>query len=225
MRTTPVSSVALIAFAILLDASEKRVFAEDKPPVSLSVFTRTWPNGYSEIRWTEDEKQHRVVTNIDCSKLPLALTFDSMGEKFDLFTVASSVGADEVAALQTAGAADANGFPVEWPKQNRPTLGGPAQYLLGWDGSFSTADVQKATIWLDALHRYFDAHRAEILAAWQERERQKPLREAAAKALELRLHQEALLPPTQIRVISVEARPPEADPARQTKVQQPASKK
>ena len=204
MRTLPALFSLLASLLFFVGGSRKADCAEDKPPVSQSIFTRSWPNGYCELQWKQDEIMHRILTNIDCSKLPLFLTFDSGEQKIELFTVASVVGAEEVTALKATGAVDGSGFPVEWPKQNRPAFDGSSQYLIGWDDSFSPEELQKATAWLDALHRYYDAHRLEISEAWRVRQSQQPVLEGLAKQREERLRQEAKTPPTRLRVISIE---------------------
>ncbi len=194
----------LILMATVMYASGNDTPAANPEPVVQSVFTQTWPNGYSEIQFWINDQKCRVLTNINCSKLPALLDFNCGTATLSLFTIASTVGSEEIAPLQAAGTVDGGGFPVEWPKVNRPPIGGAAQYLIGWDRDYSPSEKEQAVRWLDAFHRHYDTHRAEIFAAWQAGERQKPVLESLARQREERLRMEAQAPPTQLRVISVE---------------------
>lgn len=202
-------AIQLLLLLVICSASAIAA-PQDKPTVSQFVFTRTWPNGFSEIEWWQDGRRQRAITNIDCSKLASFLFVENTTTKFDLMNIGSTLSQEEIASLQQTGAVDANGFPQDWPR-TLPQRFGAAQYVIGADGK---AEFDSATLWLNALHRYYDLHRAEIVAAWQERERQKPLLEAAALEREQRLRDEAKAPPTQVRVMSIEGRPPNLDSAR-----------
>lgn len=177
--------------------------SSDQPTLSLVVYTRTWPNGLCELAWWQDGRRQRALTNIDCCKLVSFPSPENGYANFVLMFVGAPVTQEKILYLQQTGAADANGLPKDWPR-TLPALSGPPQYVIGWDGNSASTS---AVPWLDAVHRYYDLHRVEISAAWQEQERQRPLIEAAARQREQQLREAAKTPPTQVRVISIEQPP------------------
>lgn len=204
VRRTPLSVRVIfsVLFACFADLGAFGADTGDQP--MLSIFSRTWPSGYSEIEWWQGGQKFRALTNIDCTKLPMLLDFDVGAEKVSMFTISTTVGEEEVAVLRDAGSVDASGFPSEWPKLDRLPIAGAAQYLFGWERDYSSNEKESAVRWLDALHRHYELHRSEILAAWQARQIQKPVLESLAKQREERLRLEAKAPPTQLRVIAIE---------------------
>ena len=209
-RSISVQRIPALALLCLLALGSRLALAEppEKPVVSVVLFTRTLPNGLSEIEWRREEGRCRVITNIDCAKLAASFAVENAQTRFDFFVMGTVVKWEELASLQQTGAVDASGVPKDWPKVLPPATG-PAQYVIGWDGQEVAAD----TPWLEALHRHYDQHRAEIVAAWQARERQKPALEAAARERAQRLEDEAKAPPTQVRVVAVEGPEKAPEPA------------
>ena len=204
VRRAPLSVRVIFSILFACFAGLDAFSADTGDQPMLSIFTRTWPSGYSEIEWWQGGQKFRALSNIDCTKLPTLIAFENGTQKVSVFTISTTVGEEEIALLRDAGSVNASGFPCEWPKLDRLPIAGAAQYLFGWERDYSSEEKESAVRWLDALHRHYAAHRSEILAAWQAIQNQKPVLEGLARQREERLRLEAKAPPTQLRVIAIE---------------------
>ena len=171
-------SCAAAAFAVLCvhlpaDAGEKQT-------VTTLLSATVWPSGYSEVEWYVGGQRHRAISTIDFSLLDPALSFETATTRFAFLILATRQNATAVQQAQQAGTANEQGHPRRWPAQ-LPARDGAAQYLTGWDADTPAADEESAYAAMDALHDYFDANRAQVIAEAEDR-RARAAQEAQQRA-------------------------------------------
>jgi hypothetical protein len=127
---------------------------------SLSLSATVYDHEVSVLRWKSGGRQHVAHSNIDFSLVAGMGGFESGEAVYSLFL-----------GWGLASRADLSGQPgaavvpalADFPE-------GVSVYFLSSEEEF-TAEDEPVLAALDALHEYFDTHRAEVMAAYQERQR------------------------------------------------------
>ncbi len=142
------------------------VDAQSRQPVTeeLNLYVFRWPNGYSEID-PENCLSSGVVTNMDTTILGPELSIDTPKTSYHFSFVHVDVAPGTVATLTSYGLVDADGFDIAWP-QNLPALTGPTRYAIVTDEKLAVPD-ERSRIAFDLMHAYYQAHRADLIAAAQ----------------------------------------------------------
>lgn len=141
--------------------------------VTLSLSCTVYETGVTEVRWSHEGAEYRVLSSVDFNQVRSVTDFEADGRRYSAFLgIGNAMSASTLARLQASGAK----FPAS---MLRPAPALPADVLsdIAKNGgsryvviSAPTKPDAAAYEGIDALHRYFDAHKAELIAAWQQSE-------------------------------------------------------
>ena len=150
---------------------------DQKAQRMISLSATVYDHRITDLRWSAGAKQFRVFTNIDFQYFCTVGGIETANIDYELNFGLGTATMDDSLDAQT----------LAWltrAKQQLPdpvhSLGARASYLVA---TGSVADDPDGFAALDALHVYFNAHRAELIQAYRQ-----VVAEAAAQKLYLRLH-------------------------------------
>lgn len=155
-------------------------------PDFLSLSCTVHDTGVTSVRWWHEGAEYRVVSSIDFNELRALGGFEAEGRSYTVFMgIGNAMPASTLARLQAGGAVLPASVTEPAPVLPASVLadiaqnGGSRYVVLSSPEGGADAEAFRG---IDALHRYFDAHKAELIAQAAENEARQREQEAYLKA-------------------------------------------
>jgi len=156
----PPAQAALEPQAVPLTAEQQR--REAKKAETLLVTATVYDHRITELRWQQDGRERRAWSSIDFNHLADVTEIETAGTIYQLLLALANLTSAEVEANNRAIAEQ--GLPAKLMTQLPP----PEQFLAD-RSSYSLVEAPtgpapaEVTALLEALHTYYDAHRASLI--------------------------------------------------------------
>lgn len=163
-----VTSTRTAAETAALMAQARRVVQ-----VTLSLSCTVHDSGVTEVRWSHEGAEYRALSSIDFNTARGVSGFEVDGKRYTVFMgVGRAMSQSTLARLQASGTK----LPASMA-QPAPALPASVMADIAQNGGsryvvLSAPEQADAAAFagMDALHTYFDAHKADIVAAWNQSE-------------------------------------------------------
>jgi hypothetical protein len=182
VETVPVEPVAA---PVTQAASKFTPPANWSPPISLSLGATIYENGVSELAWYHEGAAHRVLSSMDFSFVAGLGQFQWQGKNYLVFIAPSK--APVAQAFQPARLTPQPVFtpkpPPQLPSevQNAIAQDGQSRFVITQAPAGGASDARTLNA-LAALHAYYDANRAALIAKHEAAEAQRKAQEEYLKA-------------------------------------------
>lgn len=137
----------------------------------LSLSCTIYDAGVTEVRWSAGGTEYRVLSNVDFNHLRGVGSFTADGRSYTVFMgIGRAMSINTQARVQPGSAliaATAVAPPVTAAVLAELQKSGGARYAVLAKPENAQSEAYRG---IDALHRYYDAHKSELIAAWQQSE-------------------------------------------------------
>lgn len=137
----------------------------------LSLSCTIYDAGVTEVRWSVRGAEYRMLSNVDFNHLRGVGSFTADGRSYTVF-----MGIGRAMSLNTQARGQAGAVQISAAAVAPPVSAGVLADLQKSGGAryavLSTPEKAESEAFrgIDALHHYYDAHKSELIAAWQQSE-------------------------------------------------------
>lgn len=156
--------------------------AEEKQSVVLFLFATVYDHEFTVLRWSWEGREYQAVSNMDFNYLTGLGMIETEDRVFSLLMGLANESREQFQARRQT--ALQQGWPAEalqrLPSPPPAAVPRPAYWLVSPDPAVPVASGALAGI--DALHRYFEANKAALIAAFERWQAEQAARELEAPA-------------------------------------------
>lgn len=163
-KETAAPAAVMSTQAAAADANRERAEA-------LSLSCTIYDAGVTEVRWSAGGAEYRVLSNVDFNHLRSVGGFTADGRSYTVF-----MGIGRAMAVTTQARGQADGALISAAPAMPPVSAAVLSELQKSSGAryavlaAPAGAESEAYRGIDALHHYYDAHKSELIAAWQQSE-------------------------------------------------------